>query len=123
MANLCITGLLIENGSSTPLSPFPVVNGKVDRSLPGGTPQTNFTSPSEGNLGDATYRLLQSLPANPTAQLNYPNAGKKWTNDDPATEIGDLIREAIVPPEVAAALYRVAALLPGATLVPNAIYK
>jgi hypothetical protein len=125
VANMCVTGLLIADGSRTPLSPFPVVNGKVDRSAAGRAPQSNlpqpnFTCPSEGRLGDATYRLLQSLPTSPTALLNYLKAGKKWTNDDPATEIGDLIREAIIPPAVAAALYRVAALLPGATLVPDA---
>jgi hypothetical protein len=125
VANMCVTGLLIEDGSRIPLSPFPVVNGKVDRSVAGRAPHSNlprpnFTCPSEGHLGDATYRLLQSLPTSPTALLNYLKSGKKWTNDDPATEIGDLIREAIIPPAVAAALYRVAALLPGATLVPDA---
>jgi hypothetical protein len=125
VANMCVTGLLIENGSRIPLSPFPVVNGKVDRSVAGRAPHSNlprpnFTCPSEGHLGDATYRLLQSLPTSPAALLNYLKSGKKWTNDDPATEIGDLISEAIIPPAVAAALYRVAALLPGATLVPDA---
>ncbi len=120
VANMCVTGLLIEGGSRTPLSPFPAVNGKVDRSRSGDAPRPNFTCPSEGNLGDATYRLLQSLPTSTTALLNYLKAGKKWTNDDPATEIGDLIREAILPPAVAEALYRVAALLPGATVVPDA---
>jgi hypothetical protein len=121
VANLCVTGLLIENGQSDLLSPFPVVNGKVDTSPPPGTPRPNFTCPSKGHLGDATYRLLQSLPTEPAALLNYLKAGKKWTNDEPITEIGDLIREAIIPPAVAAALYRVAALLPGATLVPDAV--
>lgn len=121
VANICDTGLLIEDGSRTPLSPSPVVNGKVDRTQPSGDePRPNFTCPSEGHLGDVTYRLLQSLPTKPAALLAYLRAGKKWTNDDPATEIGDLIRENIVPPAVAAALYRVAAHLPGATLVPDA---
>jgi hypothetical protein len=119
VANLCVTGLLIEDGSRTLLSPFPVVNGKVERSVPKGEPQPDIKCPSEGHLGDATYRLLQSLPTSPAALLTYLKAGKKWTNDPPSTEIGDLIREAIIPPAVAAALYRVAALLPGATLVPD----
>ena len=121
VANLCVTGLLIENGQSDLLSPFPVVNGKVDTSPSPGTLHPNFTCPSEGHLGDATYRLLQSLPTEPAALLNYLKAGKKWTNDEPITEIGDLIREAIIPPAVAAALYRVAAHLPGATLVTDAV--
>jgi len=119
VANMCVTGLLIESGSRTPLSPFPVVNGKVERNPPKGEPQPDVKCPSEGQLGDATYRLLQSLPTSPAALLGYLKAGKKWTNDPPSTEIGDLIREAIIPPAVAAALYRVAALLPGATLVPD----
>jgi hypothetical protein len=123
VANICVTGLLKEGGSSTPLSPFPVVNGKVQppsKADLGGF-QLNFTCPSEGHLGNASYRLLQSLPTNQNALLNYLKAGRKWTNDDPVTEIGDLIREAIIPPAVAAALYRVAAHLPGAIVVPDAV--
>ena len=120
VANVCATGLLIEQGERTPISPFPVVNGKVDRHPPKGTPMPNFTCPSEGHLGDTTYRLLQSIPTQPDALLAYLKAGKKWTNDDPPTEIGDMIRETIMPPALAAALYRLAATLPGATLVPHA---
>jgi hypothetical protein len=122
VANICVTGLLREGGSSTPLSPFPVVNGKVQppSSANSGEPQLNITCPTEGHLGDASYRLLQSLPTNQNALLNYLKAGKKYTNDDPVTEIGDLIREAIIPPAVAAALYRLAADLPGAIVVPDA---
>ena len=118
VADICVTGLLIENGERTPISPFPVSSdGKVVKNS--GLP-LNFTCPSEGHLGDASYRLLQSIPTEPQALLAYLEAGKKWTNDDPPTEIGDLIREAIVPPRLAAALYRLAATLPGATLVPHA---
>jgi hypothetical protein len=121
VANLCVTGLLIERGERTPISSFPVTSdGKVDRHPPKGTPQLNFTCPSLGHLGDATYRLMQSMPTQPGALLAYLEAGKKWTNDDPPTEIGDLIRENIVPPALAAALYRLAATLPGATVVPHA---
>ena len=120
VANVCATGLLIEQGERTPISPFPVVNGKVDRHPPKGTPMPNFSCPSEGHLGDTTYRLLQSIPTQPDALLAYLTAGKKWTNDDPPTEIGDMIRETIMPPDLAAALYRLAATLPGATLVPHA---
>jgi hypothetical protein len=117
VADLCVTGLLTESGESTLLSPFPVVNGKVDRKAPS---QPDITCPSKGYLGDATYRLLQSIPTQPDALLAYLKAGKNQTNDDPPTEIGDMIREAIVPPQLAAALYRLAATLPGATLVPHA---
>ena len=121
VADICTTGLLIENGERTPISPFPIVNGTVDRHPPAGNePRPNFTCPSEGHLGDASYRLMQSIPTQQDALLAYLKAGKKWTNDDPPTEIGDMIREAIVPPALAAALYRLAATLPGATLVPHA---
>jgi len=80
----------------------------------------NVTCPSEGHPGDTTYRLLQSIPTEPKALLAYLIAAKKFTNDDPPTEIGDLIRESIMPPALAAALYRLAATLPGATLIPHA---
>jgi hypothetical protein len=120
VANVCATGLLIEQGERTSISPFPVVNGKVDRHPPKGTPMPDFTCPSEGHLGDTTYRLLQSIPTQPDALLAYLKAGKKWTNDDPPTEIGDMIRETIMPPALAAALYGLAATLSGATLVPHA---
>jgi hypothetical protein len=36
------------------------------------------------------------------------------------TTIGDLLREAIAPPRVSAALYRAAALIPGVTVVADA---
>jgi hypothetical protein len=121
VANLCVTGLLIENGERSFLSPLPLTkDGKVIRNPPKGTPMPNFTCPSEGHLGDTTYRLLQSIPTQQHALLAYLKAGKKWTNDDPPTEIGDLIRETIMPPALAAAVYRLAATLPGATLVPHA---
>jgi hypothetical protein len=75
VANVCATGLLIEQGERTPISPFPVVNGKVDRHPPKGTPMPNFTCPSEGHLGDTTYRLLQSIPTQPDTLLAYLEAG------------------------------------------------
>jgi hypothetical protein len=118
VANICVTGLLKESDSSTPLSPFSVVNGKVQPPSPADS--GGITCPNEGHLGDASYRLLQSLPTDPDALLTYLKAGKKLTNDDPVTEIGDLIREAIIPPAVSAALYRVAAQLPGAVIIPDA---
>jgi hypothetical protein len=132
VANICVTGLLIENGQRIPISPFPVSSdGKnIPASPPPATSdgkagrwsisQPNLTCPSEGNPGDTTYRLLQSIPTEPKALLAYLIAAKKFTNDDPPTEIGDLIRESIMPPALASALYRLAATLPGATLIPHA---
>lgn len=120
VANVCATGLLIENGSHEPLSVRPQARSGVAGQPSGNEPRPAFSCPSEGHLGDASYRLLQSMPTNPSALLKYLKAGKRWTNDDPTTEIGDLISESIIPPAVAAALYRVAEHLSGATLVPNA---
>jgi hypothetical protein len=113
VANLCVNGLVIYNGERSVISPSDIIKGK--QQLPPG-----FTCPNEGRLGNPTYRLLESIPTRPDALLAYLKAGKKQTNDDPPTEIGDLINETVLPPALAAALYRVAAKLPGATLESNA---
>ena len=127
VANLCVPGLLKENGESTPLSPLPVAKGKADtrrhrkasrRTQPGR--HAGLQLPERRTSGRCDLPAVAVPADHPAALLDYLKAGKKWTNDDPSTEIGDLIREAIIPPAVAAALYRVAALLPGATLVPDA---
>ena len=78
-----------------------------------------------GNLDNATYRLLQSLPTDPRTLLNLiytfdqtNGEGQALGSDGEAfVTIGDLIRETIVPPSTAAALYRAAALIPGVTLI------
>ena len=100
----CVQGLLIEDGSSTPLGgPYPGCG--------------------LGNLAGPTYRLLQSLPTSPRALLSLIYAQTKGEGPSPDAEafttIGDLIREAIVPPRTAAALYRAAALIPGVTVIGN----
>jgi hypothetical protein len=105
VASDCIAGLLIEGGSSTPL---------------GGGP---YKGCGMGNLAAPTYRLLQSLPTNPRALLSLIYAQTRGQGTSPNEEafatIGDLIREAIVPPQTAAALYRAAALIPGVTVINN----
>jgi len=109
VANICDSGLLIEDGSRTSLASTPVGSGAV--------------SCGRGNLNGPTYRLLQSLPADPRALLNLIYAqtgdeGQAIGHDGEAfVTIGDLIREAIVPPRTAAALYRAAALIPGVTFI------
>jgi hypothetical protein len=103
-ASDCTAGLLIEGGSSTPL----------------GGP---YKGCGMGNLAGPTYRLLQSLPTDPRALLSLIYAQTKGQGKSPDAEafvtIGDLIREAIVPPQTAAALYRAAALIPGVTVINN----
>jgi len=80
--------------------------------------------PSIGGLNDATYRLLQTLPTDPQALLAMIYKVERGHGPTPDQEafvtIGDLLRDKIVPPRVAAALYRAVALIPGVTLVPNA---
>ena len=66
VANVCVTGLLIEEGERTPLSPYPVVNGKVVPPSPG---EPSVTC-GKGTVNGPTYRLLQSLPTDPRALLN-----------------------------------------------------
>jgi len=77
-----------------------------------------------GSLNDPTYRLLQSLPTNPhalLAMIYWVEHGHGPSPDQEAfVTIGDLLRNTIAPPKVAAALYRAAALIPGVTLIPNA---
>jgi hypothetical protein len=99
VANLCVAGLLIEGGGRTPLSGGP---GKC---------------PTKGNIGDPTYRFLQSMPTQPGALLAFLRAGLEGTNEVVGEEINDIIIESILPPDLASAMYRVSATLPGATLV------
>jgi len=70
-----------------------------------------------------TYTYLTRLPTDPgklRAWLyRYPN-GAQQANDQAWTQIGDLLREMLVPPKLAAAMFRVAATIPGAVVVPHA---
>jgi hypothetical protein len=81
--------------------------------------------PSVGDLNRSTYRLLQSLPTSPRKLLNLIYATERGHGPNPAEEafttIGDLLNQSIAPPRVSAALYRAAALIPGVTVVPDAV--
>ena len=126
VANICVTGLLKEGGSTELLSPFAIMvnpdgSEKVEYpSKPSDWKFYTFRCPSEGHLYGVSYRLLQSLPTNPSALLNWLKSQKQYTNDGPLQEIFETLGENIMPPAVAAAFYRLAAQLPGATLVPDA---
>jgi hypothetical protein len=109
VSNQCVTGLLREYGQDTPLT--------FSTNIPG--PRC----PYRGSVNDPTYRLLQSLPTDPHALLRLiyrEMQGQQPPPEEAFTTIGDLIREAIAPPQVSAALYRAAALIPGVTVVPDA---
>lgn len=80
--------------------------------------------PNRGGWGDPTYRFLQSLPTNPHILLNMIYAATKGAGQSPDQEafttIGDMLREAVAPPDISAALYRTAALIPGVRVIPHA---
>ncbi len=107
VSNLCVTGLLREDGQDTPLK-F----------------SSNYLHcPYRGGVNDPTYRFLQSLPTDPHALLSLIErqmSGQQPPPQEAFTTIGDLLREAIAPPPVSAALYRAAALIPGVTVVADA---
>lgn len=117
VADLCRPGLAIDNGvrfsvSDTP-TPDMVSNG------------VHLTCPYRGTLNDPSYRLLQSLPTDPRTLLTMIGKQTAGAGQSPAQEafttIGDLLRETIAPPEVSAALFRAAALIPGVTVVAHAV--
>lgn len=76
------------------------------------------TAPARG-----TYAFLASLPTDPgqlrTWLYQHANGGNK-PDAQAWTDIGDMLREMLVPPKLAAALFRVAGTIPGATVVPHA---
>jgi hypothetical protein len=107
VSNLCVTGLLREDGQDTPLA-F----------------SSNYLHcPYQGGVHDPTYRFLQSLPTDPHALLSLIEQqmqGQLPRPEEAFTTVGDLLREAVAPPLVSAALYRAAALIPGVTVVASA---
>lgn len=117
MADLCRPGVAIENGKRFSISDKPT----PDMAANG----VHLTCPYQGSINDPSYRLLQSLPTDPRTLLNLiykQTAGAGQSPDQEAfTTIGDLLRESIAPPEVSAALFRAAALIPGVTVVPSAV--
>jgi hypothetical protein len=105
VSSLCVTGLLRESGQNTPLADTPDVK-----------------CPDRGSVHDPTYRFLQSLPTDPHALLSLIERemqGQQPRPEEAFTTIGDLLREAITPPQVSAALYRAAALIQGVTVVAD----
>ena len=109
-SNICKPGLLKDPSPGRAMK----LNGA--RGLP---------CPNQGGWGDPSYRFLQSLPAGPHTLLTMLHAatngagqgGRDW---QAFTAIGDSLQEAIAPPDVSAALYRAAALIPGVRVIPHA---
>src|SRR5262249_26380523 len=117
VADLCGPGLAIDHGVRFSISDKPT----PDMAANG----VDLKCPYRGTVNDPSYRLLQSLPTDPRALLDgiyKQTAGAGQSPDQEAfPTIGDLLRESIAPPEVSAALFRAAALIPGVTVVANAV--
>jgi len=109
VSNLCKPGLLID--------PSPGPATKLNDGA-------GSSCPNRGGWGDPTYRFLQSLPTDPRTLLNMIYAATKGAGQSPDQEafttIGDMLREAVAPPDISAALYRAAALIPGVRVIPHA---
>lgn len=91
-----------------------------DRDLPGVSTET-FPAPPRPSLNAASYAYLQTLPTRPDqlrAVIERAAAGQGGSLDGQMfATVGDMLGAQLVPPQLAAALYRVAAGLPGVTLV------
>ncbi|MYR94897.1 MULTISPECIES: CU044_5270 family protein [unclassified Streptomyces] len=98
--------------------------------------QGGETSPINAEFGDEdgtregisrpTYRWLAALPTDPRRLLDHltaltPESDTQEHAQAVFDQIGDLIRETVLPPETAAALYKAAALIPGVTEAPDAV--
>jgi hypothetical protein len=91
--------------------------------LEGGRPIA-FDGPATFGVGggDSTdWKGLWRLPTDPVALEKVLRAGRHGAGEDADSElfvaVGDLLRETPAPPALRAALYRVAARVPGVTLV------
>ncbi len=88
-----------------------------------GGPAETTGVPTPGIASNTYYRHLESLPTDPAKMLDWlhkASEGGKSEDQNTFVLVGDLVRESLVPPKVAAALYRAAAKIPGVELVPNA---
>jgi hypothetical protein len=100
-----------------------ILPGKDGRTV--SQPWPAGTRPS---LMDPTYRYLTTLPTDPDALLAqiYTAAvartnGSAFERDQLAFElVGNLLNNAMLPPDLGAALYKAAAKIPGVTLIADA---
>ncbi|MCX4451482.1 CU044_5270 family protein [Streptomyces sp. NPDC087866] len=104
---------------------YPITVGVPDGEKPVGYP---------AGLNRPTYTWLASLPTDPDALLrrlageitadqdarNTP-ADERDPDQDAFDAIGELLRETLMPPSTAAALYKAAARIPGVSVDPDAV--
>ncbi|MBM7438600.1 CU044_5270 family protein [Streptomyces sp. HB132] len=113
-------GLIHQDGSYIPL-----VVGVPDGETPVGYP---------AGLSRPTYAWLASLPTDPDIllrRLTTEITRDQDSRDTPAEDrdeardafdaIGELLRETVMPPKTAAALYKAAARIPGVAVDPDAV--
>jgi hypothetical protein len=70
-----------------------------------------------------TYQFLTTLPTNPAklrAWIYAHKNGGQGADNQAWTDISDLLGTMLTPPKLTAALFKVAATIPGATVVPHA---
>jgi hypothetical protein len=70
-----------------------------------------------------TYKFLTTLPTSPAtlrAWIYVHKNGGQSADDQAWTDINDLLESTLTPPRLTAALFKVAATIPGATVVPYA---
>lgn len=84
------------------------------------------TDGTREGISRPTYRWLSALPADPRRLLDHltaltPESERQEHDQAVFEQIGYLIRETVLPPQTAAALYRAAALIPGVTEAPDAV--
>ncbi|MFH8668498.1 CU044_5270 family protein [Streptomyces anulatus] len=76
-------------------------------------------------LNSPSYDYLRTLPTDPGPLLKkiYDETGGMGNGPDQQafSTIGDLLREQVVPPKLAAGLYRAAARIPGVVLVDDSV--
>ncbi|ARX85527.1 MULTISPECIES: CU044_5270 family protein [Streptomyces] len=71
---------------------------------------------------DGNYRNLEKLPTDPVNMFDWLNkVADRDSNGKPFVVVGDITREALMPPEQAAALYLAAAKIPGVKLDDDAV--
>ncbi|MGW5924731.1 CU044_5270 family protein [Streptomyces anulatus] len=79
----------------------------------------------EPSLNGPSYDYLRTLPTDPGLLLKkiYDETGGMGNGPDQQafSTIGDLLREQVVPPKLAAGLYRAAARIPGVVLVDDSV--
>lgn len=80
--------------------------------------------PTPGTLSNTAYRHLQTLPTDPDKMFTWLNSvsqGSSSKDEANFVLVGDLLRESLMPPAQAAALYRAAARISGVFVIDDAV--